>query len=287
MPPGVDGQDDDHRGRVRADRQRQAALSKMCPCAGNLAEMAWPRRRLDDVPQRRRAGQRREPASRHRHLVGQRRIVVLAECLGGTEQAFATQMNALAKRLGMNEQPLLQCERLARRGLHRGHRARPRRRWPARRSSGIPSSTSNSTGSRSSPGARPWGRRQDITQANRNPILGAIAGADGLEDRAHGRGRLRLHRLGRAERPPPDHGVAGLGSFNQRIEESRKLMNWGFNAWQSKPLYAANAAVGSASGPARRRERGCDWSRRAPSRSPIRRARSAASPKCGSPTTAR
>jgi len=42
--------------------------------------------------------------------------------------------------------------------------------------------------------------------------------------------------------------MAGLPTYNSRIEESVKLMQWGFNAWQSKPLYAANAAVGSAEG---------------------------------------
>jgi D-alanyl-D-alanine carboxypeptidase (penicillin-binding protein 5/6) len=40
--------------------------------------------------------------------------------------------------------------------------------------------------------------------------------------------------------------VAGLDSFNQRIEESVRLMQWGFNAWQSKPLFKAGTMVGSA-----------------------------------------
>ena len=40
--------------------------------------------------------------------------------------------------------------------------------------------------------------------------------------------------------------VAGLGSFNQRIEESVRFMEWGFRAWQSRPLLAANARVGEA-----------------------------------------
>ena len=40
--------------------------------------------------------------------------------------------------------------------------------------------------------------------------------------------------------------VAGLDSFNQRIEESVRLMQWGFNAWQSKPLFKAGTTVGSA-----------------------------------------
>jgi D-alanyl-D-alanine carboxypeptidase (penicillin-binding protein 5/6) len=40
--------------------------------------------------------------------------------------------------------------------------------------------------------------------------------------------------------------VAGLASFNQRIEESTRLMNWGFAAWQAKPLFKSGAKVGSA-----------------------------------------
>ena len=40
--------------------------------------------------------------------------------------------------------------------------------------------------------------------------------------------------------------VAGLDSSNQRIEESVKLMQWGFNAWQVKPLYKQGVTVGNA-----------------------------------------
>ena len=40
--------------------------------------------------------------------------------------------------------------------------------------------------------------------------------------------------------------VAGLPSFNSRIEESTRFMEWGFAAWQSRPLFARNARVGEA-----------------------------------------
>jgi D-alanyl-D-alanine carboxypeptidase (penicillin-binding protein 5/6) len=40
--------------------------------------------------------------------------------------------------------------------------------------------------------------------------------------------------------------IAGLDSFNQRITESVRLMQWGFNAWQAKPLFKAGANIGSA-----------------------------------------
>lgn len=40
--------------------------------------------------------------------------------------------------------------------------------------------------------------------------------------------------------------VAGLDSYNQRIGESVRMMEWGFNAWSAKPLYNSGAQVGSA-----------------------------------------
>jgi D-alanyl-D-alanine carboxypeptidase (penicillin-binding protein 5/6) len=40
--------------------------------------------------------------------------------------------------------------------------------------------------------------------------------------------------------------VAGLGSFNQRIEESVRFMQWGFNAWQSRPLLRQGQHIGEA-----------------------------------------
>jgi serine-type D-Ala-D-Ala carboxypeptidase (penicillin-binding protein 5/6) len=40
--------------------------------------------------------------------------------------------------------------------------------------------------------------------------------------------------------------VSGLDSFNQRIQESVRFMEWGFRAWQSKPLFKAGAKVETA-----------------------------------------
>ena len=85
-----------------------------------------------------------------------------------------------------------------------------------------------------------------ITQANRTPLLGRVAGADGLktghtEEAGYG-------FTGSAEQ----NGrrlimvVAGLDSFNQRITESVRLMQWDFNAWQAKPLFKSGTNVGSA-----------------------------------------
>jgi D-alanyl-D-alanine carboxypeptidase (penicillin-binding protein 5/6) len=40
--------------------------------------------------------------------------------------------------------------------------------------------------------------------------------------------------------------IAGLSSWDQRSQESARLMSWGFNAWTAKPLFQAGAKVGTA-----------------------------------------
>jgi len=178
-------------------------------------------------------------------LSGNDASVVLAECIAGTEQAFAAQMNALGQKLGL-------------RGSHFGNS----NGWP---DEGVTYVTARdlATLARASIERHPklykqfygqpsftWGKTLGsgaaITQGNRNPLLGAVPGADGLktghtEEAGYG-------FTGSAEQ----NGrrliivLAGLESFNSRIVESRRLMEWGFNAWQTKPLYAAAARVGEA-----------------------------------------
>ena len=40
--------------------------------------------------------------------------------------------------------------------------------------------------------------------------------------------------------------LAGMGSWNERVQESTRLMQWGFGAWQAKPLFQQGAKVGTA-----------------------------------------
>jgi serine-type D-Ala-D-Ala carboxypeptidase (penicillin-binding protein 5/6) len=95
-----------------------------------------------------------------------------------------------------------------------------------------------------------WGKTlgagKDITQENRNPILGHVPGADGLKTghtdeagygftgSAEENGRRLIEVL------------AGMASWNERVQESTRLIQWGFGAWQDKPLFAAGAKVGTA-----------------------------------------
>ena len=178
-------------------------------------------------------------------LSGNDASVVLAECIAGTEEAFANVMNENAKRLGLT-------------GSHFGNS----NGWPDEGRTYV-TARDLATLARAEVENYPdlykkyysltqftWGKTlgsgADITQANRNPLLGRVPGADGLktghtEEAGYG-------FTGSAEQ----NGrrlvmvVAGLDSFNQRIAESVRLMQWGFNAWQAKPLFKKGTVVGSA-----------------------------------------
>src|SRR4029079_10687839 len=41
-------------------------------------------------------------------------------------------------------------------------------------------------------------------------------------------------------------GLAGMPSWNARVRESTRLIQWAFNAWTAKPLFQEGATVGSA-----------------------------------------
>jgi D-alanyl-D-alanine carboxypeptidase (penicillin-binding protein 5/6) len=178
-------------------------------------------------------------------LSGNDASVVLAECIRGTEPAFAALMNEEAKRLGMTNSNF---------GNSNG--------WPdegvtytsahdlARLAIATVQETPDLYKEFYNQGSFTWGRtlggNQPITQGNRNPLLGKVAGADGLKTGHTAEAGYGF--TGSAEQ----NGrrlvmvVAGLGSFNQRIDESVKFMNWGFRAWKAQPLFAAGKEVAQA-----------------------------------------
>lgn len=168
-------------------------------------------------------------------LSGNDACVVLAEGISGTEEAFVQRMNEAAQKLGLSN---------SRFGNSNG--------WPdngmtyvtARDLSKLAGSTIEEHpklykqfySRRDFTWGKTLGSGTDITQANRDPLLGRVAGADGLktghtEEAGYGftgsaeQGGRRLVMV-----------LAGLTSFNQRISESVRFMDWGFRAWQAKPI---------------------------------------------------
>ena len=178
-------------------------------------------------------------------LSGNDACVVLAEGISGTEPAFVALMNEQAKKLGLTNSHF---------GNSNG--------WPDEGVTYVSArdlATLAEATIRDHPQlykafySKPsftWGKTlgagADITQANRDPLLGRVAGADGLktghtDEAGYGftgsaeQGGRRIVMV-----------LAGMNSFNQRISESVGFMNWGFRAWRAKPLFAKGKQVQTA-----------------------------------------
>lgn len=85
-----------------------------------------------------------------------------------------------------------------------------------------------------------------VSGRNRNPLLGAVAGADGIKTGHTNEAGYNL--LGSAERDGRRliMVVAGAKTELQRATASRALIEWGFSAWQSHKLFEPGAQVASA-----------------------------------------
>ena len=167
-------------------------------------------------------------------LSGNDACVVLAESVAGTEAAFADMMNRTARQIGVMDSVFTNSNG-----------------WPdpteqvtahdlatiaERTIKDFPDLYREFYGQKEFTWGKTLGAGTDITQANRNPLLGRVAGADGLKTghtEAAGYGFT-----GSAEQ----NGrrlvmvVAGMSAFNERVAQSVAFMEWGFNAWKSVPL---------------------------------------------------
>jgi serine-type D-Ala-D-Ala carboxypeptidase (penicillin-binding protein 5/6) len=178
-------------------------------------------------------------------LSGNDASVVLAECIAGTEQAFAGQMNELAKKLGLNNSHFGNSNGwpdegktfVTARDLGTLARATIERHPKLyKQFYGQPSFTWGKT----------LGSGQAITQANRNPILGKVTGADGLKTGHTDEAGYGFTGSADQNGRRLIEVVAGLPSWNARVQESTRLIQWGFGAWTAKPLFQKDAKVGTA-----------------------------------------
>ena len=178
-------------------------------------------------------------------LSGNDAAVVLAECVAGTPEAFVAQENVLAKQLGLtssyfgtpNGWPDNDVTMVTARDLAKLARASIERH---------PKLYKQFYAQRNFTWGKTLGSGADIKQDNRNPLLDRVPGADGLKTGHTDEAGYGF--TGSAEQNGRRLIVvmAGMKSFNERIQEGVRLTNWGFAAWTSKPLYAAGARVGSA-----------------------------------------
>jgi len=170
-------------------------------------------------------------------LSGNDACVVLAEGLGGTEENYVALMNREAQRLGMKKSHFANTngwpdpnEYVTARDLATVAEATVR---------DFPDLYKRFYANEKFTWGKTLGKGDAITQPNRNPLLGKIAGADGLktghtEEAGYGFTGSAVQNGRRLVMV-----VAGLSSFNERIGASVNFMNWGFAAWQSVPVLKA------------------------------------------------
>ncbi|MBL8646562.1 MAG: D-alanyl-D-alanine carboxypeptidase [Sphingosinicella sp.] len=166
-------------------------------------------------------------------LSGNDACVVLAEGISGTEEAFVDLMNAEAKKLGL-----------------KGSHFTNSNGWPDDRQVVTPHDLAiiAERTIKDYPelykqfyavDSFTWGQTMGgapITQPNRNPILGKVRGADGLKT-----GHTEAAGYGFTGSAEQDGRrlvmvVSGLTSWDERVKESIRLMEWGFGAWDAKPI---------------------------------------------------
>jgi len=175
-------------------------------------------------------------------LSGNDACVVLAEGISGTEDAFVALMNAEARRLRLTNSHFGTSNGWPDNGVTYVT-ARDLATLAQRTIEDYPDLYKTFYSRRDFTWGKTMGSGQDITQANRDPLLGRVDGADGLktghtEEAGYGftgsaaqNGRRLVMVL------------AGLTSSNERIAQSVAFMNWGFRAWKSVPLVKAGKKV--------------------------------------------
>lgn len=162
--------------------------------------------------------------------------IALAEGIAGSEEAFVRLMNGRARELGMTQSNFTNSTGLP----------DPEQRVTARELSKLARHIIHTY-----PEFYKWYGEKDFTwnkirQSNRNPLLAMNIGADGLKtgftkEAGYGlvgsavQNDLRLIVV-----------VNGLKSATERADEARRLLNFGFNGFESRVLFERGQRVGDA-----------------------------------------
>ncbi len=85
-----------------------------------------------------------------------------------------------------------------------------------------------------------------IKQQNRNPLLGAGIGADGLKTGETADAGYNLVGSAVQDNLRLIVVIAGAKSDKERAEEARKLLDWGFHGFEARVLFAEGQTVGEA-----------------------------------------
>lgn len=152
--------------------------------------------------------------------------IVLAEGLAGSETAFAEDMNATARRMGLTGSHFVNASGWP----EPGHvsTARDIARLAIRLIADFPQYYGLFAER-----AFTW---NGITQANRNPVLGRVAGADGLKTGHTEAGGYGVAASAQRQGRRLVLVINGLASDQARRREAAALLDWGFAQFEAVPL---------------------------------------------------
>ena len=159
--------------------------------------------------------------------------VVLAEAIAGSEERFAELMNQVARRIGLRDSTFRNASGLP----HPEHRMTARDLSVLARRLMIDFPEFYRLYSERS------FRWNGIDQPNRNPLLGRVAGADGLKTGSTEEAGYGLTGSALRDGRRLILVVTGLPSLRARAEESERLIEWGFREFDNVTLFRAADTV--------------------------------------------
>lgn len=162
--------------------------------------------------------------------------IALAEGVAGTESAFALKMNEVGQQLGLTGSDFRNSTGFA---------------DPAQKSTARDMAQASRYIIRTFPNLYPMFSVPDIEwskvkQRNRNPLLNAGVGADGLQVAWIKDGGYHLVGSALQNNQRLIVVVMGAKSEKERIDEAKRLLEWGFHSFEHRQLFAADAEIGRA-----------------------------------------
>ncbi|WP_163272705.1 D-alanyl-D-alanine carboxypeptidase family protein [Chelativorans alearense] len=160
--------------------------------------------------------------------------IIIAEGMAGSEENFAAAMTKRARAIGLQESTFVNATGLPAEGQKvtaREMTLLARHLW------------------REYPEYYRYFSQPDfewngIFQRNRNPLLPLEIGADGLGTGFTEASGYAITASAARQRRRVFVTLGGLTSEDERVEEARKIIDWGMRAFAKRPLFAAGEAIG-------------------------------------------
>jgi D-alanyl-D-alanine carboxypeptidase (penicillin-binding protein 5/6) len=162
--------------------------------------------------------------------------IAIAEALAGNESAFGTQLTKRAREIGLEKSTFTNATGFS----------DPNLRVTVREMAQLARHIMLTY-----PDLYPYFAERDFTwnkihQTNRNPLLGAGIGADGLKTGETSEAGFNLVGSAVQDGLRLIVVVTGTKSDKERGDEARKMLEWGFHGFESKVLFAEGQTIGEA-----------------------------------------